>query len=93
MLGSICIVFIERIYMKTKIINISIPNQLLNEADEIAENEYRNRSELFREALRMYILERKNLASIYEYGKKQAKKAKISSINLNQAISSYRKNK
>lgn len=79
--------------MKTKIINISIPKQLLNEADEIAENEYRNRSELFREALRMYILERKNLSTVYAYGKQQAKKSKVSLSNLNQVISNYRNNK
>lgn len=47
--------------MKTKIINISLPDSLLSDADNLAQKEYRTRSELFREALRIYILTRKNL--------------------------------
>lgn len=76
--------------MKTKIINISIPNKLLFDADRLAAKEYRNRSELFREALRSYIISRKNLNFIYNYGERQAKKQKITSANLNQKISQFR---
>lgn len=76
--------------MKTKIINISISDQLLSDADKLAEKEYRTRSELFREALRSYISTRNNLSLIYSYGAEQAEKQKITSENLNQKISSYR---
>lgn len=76
--------------MKTKIINISISDRLLSDADDLAQKEYRSRSELFREALRSYILARKNLNLIYSYGSKQAKKQKITKKNLNQKISEFR---
>ncbi|EKD55931.1 MAG: hypothetical protein ACD_58C00336G0001 [uncultured bacterium] len=79
--------------MKTKVINISIPSQLLDAAEELAQQEYRNRSELFREALRSYILSKKDLSAVYSYGQQQAKKEKITTGNLNQAIEDYRKNK
>ena len=76
--------------MKTKIINISIPDSLLADADKLAKIEYRTRSELFREALRGYLLTRANLNDIYGYGVKQAKKQNITPENINQEISSYR---
>lgn len=79
--------------MKTKVINISIPDQLLDEADKVAQKEYRNRSDLFREALRTYILARKDVATIYSYGKQQAEKEKITAGDLNKVIGNYRKNK
>ncbi len=68
--------------MKTKIINISIPDSLLADADKLAQTEYRTRSDLFREALRSYILNRRNLSLIYSYGSTQAKKQKITPKNL-----------
>lgn len=76
--------------MKTKIINISIPDSLLSDADKLAQKEYRTRSDLFREALRNYILTRRNLSLIYDYGSIQAKKQKITPNNLNQKIINYR---
>lgn len=79
--------------MKTKIINISISDQLLSDADKLASIEYRSRSELFREALRSYLSAKKNLNQIYNYGSTQSKKQKITPENLNQNISSYRMKK
>jgi metal-responsive CopG/Arc/MetJ family transcriptional regulator len=38
-----------------KLITISLPPQLLKKAEEIAEQENRSKSELLREALRLYI--------------------------------------
>ena len=76
--------------MKTKIINISISDRLLADADKLAQKEYRTRSELFREALRGYILSRSNLSLIYSYGSTRAKKQKITPGNLNQKISGFR---
>jgi len=76
--------------MRTKIINICIPDSLLSDADKLARKEYRTRSELFREALRSYILTRQNLSLIYGYGAEQAKKQRITPGNLSQKINSYR---
>ena len=77
--------------MKTKIINISIPERLLSDADKMAKKEYRTRSELFREALRNYLLTRSNLSVLYRYGEGRAAKQKITSENLNRQIFNYRK--
>ncbi len=38
-----------------KLVTISLPPPLLKEAERVAKEEYRNMSELFREALRFYI--------------------------------------
>jgi len=38
-----------------KLVTISLPPPLLKEAERVAREEYRNMSELFREALRFYI--------------------------------------
>ena len=39
-----------------KLVTISLPAPLLKEAEKVAKEEYRNMSELFREALRFYIV-------------------------------------
>lgn len=41
--------------MSIQTINISLPVELVKKADKTAKREYRNRSELIREALRVYI--------------------------------------
>ena len=41
--------------MASRIINMTIPEELIEEADEVARSEGRSRSELFREAVRRYI--------------------------------------
>ena len=38
-----------------KLVTISLPPPLLKEAEKVAKEEFRNMSELFREALRFYI--------------------------------------
>ena len=38
-----------------RLVTISLPPPLLKEAERVAKEEYRNMSELFREALRFYI--------------------------------------
>lgn len=41
--------------MKTRTLNISLPEGLIKKLDAVAEKEFRNRSELIREAIRRYI--------------------------------------
>ena len=41
--------------MGSKVINISLPEELLQEVDQLAQVEKRTRSELFREAVRRYL--------------------------------------
>lgn len=44
--------------MNTQTLNIALPEDLVKKADQLAKKEYRNRSELIREALRIYIKEK-----------------------------------
>ena len=41
--------------MSSRIVNMTVPEALLKQADEVARAEGRNRSELFREAVRQYV--------------------------------------
>lgn len=41
--------------MSSRIINMTVPETLMREADEVAKAEGRTRSELFREAVRRYV--------------------------------------
>lgn len=75
--------------MKTKIINISLPERLLKDADKAAQDESRSRSELFREALRNYLL-RRELDAGYAYGERKAKELNIKPGDVNDVIADYR---
>lgn len=77
--------------MPTTTINLSLSKKLLDEADKVAKQEYRNRSELMREALRSYIAARQQLRSIYEDGVAQAKKLNLKPEDVSEAIASYRR--
>lgn len=80
--------------MPTTVINISLPNNLLSEADRVAKKEFRTRSDLFREALRRYIQNRSNLMEIYRYGEKKAIETGIKDeTDVNRLISEYRQKK
>lgn len=52
--------------MASKVVNISLPEELLEEVDQMARREKRSRSELFREAVRRYIEEKLKLALAWE---------------------------
>ena len=45
--------------MSSKMISISIPEEILPELDEAAQSEHRSRSDLIREALRRYLSSRR----------------------------------
>ena len=60
--------------MNTQTLNIALPKDLVKKVDELAKKEYRNRSELIREALRVYISDKKEWNDILDYGKKVGKK-------------------
>jgi CopG family transcriptional regulator/antitoxin EndoAI len=58
----------------TKLVTISVLPELLHKIDEIAREESRTRSELWREVMRRYVADRE-LKLLPEYGEKQAKKS------------------
>lgn len=59
--------------------NIYLPKDLVKRADKIAESEYKNRSELIREALFQYLQTKEEWQKIYEWGKEVKDKFKIKS--------------
>lgn len=63
--------------MQTQTLNISLPVDLIKKADQLAEKEYRNRSELIREALRRYIDEKEKWEQIFATGEKAMKEMGI----------------
>jgi len=58
--------------MASKVVNISLPEELLEEVDRLARREKRSRSELFREAVRRYIEEKMKLTLAWEQTDRQS---------------------
>ena len=74
--------------------NISLPKDLIVSMDAVAKREYRNRSELIREAVRVYLAETGAWNALFAYGKKQAKRFNIDSEDeVTARVQSYRKGK
>jgi len=74
----------------TKILSLSLPPELLREAERIAKKEGRTKSELLREALRRYILEAK-WRELQRYGARQVQKLGIKESDVEWLIEEYRK--
>lgn len=73
----------------TKLITISIFPELLKEAERIAKEENRTRSELIREALRRYISERE-WRRLQRYGISKAKKLRLKEKDVERLVDEYR---
>jgi len=74
-------------------VNISFQKDLLDQIDKIAQNEARTRSELIREAARIYIEKKKKWESIFAYGESISSKYKFTEKDVNEEIQKYQKNK
>ncbi len=57
----------------TKNVSITVPPSLLKDAKQVAKRESTTQSELFREALRRYVIQ-SQFRALQEYGIKQSKK-------------------
>ena len=80
--------------MNTQTLNIALPKDLVKKVDELAKKEYRNRSELIREALRVYISDKKEWNDLLDYGKKVGKKMGIKSEeDVNKIVYEFRHGK
>ena len=80
--------------MQTQTLNIALPRDLVKEVDQVAKKEYRNRSELIREALRIYLLNKQEWNNILDYGKKIGKKMGIKSEeDVNKIVNEFRHGK
>lgn len=76
---KICMSDIQSLYMQVQTFNIALPKDLVKKVDQVAKKEYRNRSELIREALRIYLRRRDSWDLIFEEGRKAAKRMGIKS--------------
>lgn len=74
----------------TKILSLSLPPELLREAERVAKKEGRTKSELFREALRRYVQEQR-WRELQRYGAKQARKLRIKETEVERVIHAHRK--
>jgi CopG family transcriptional regulator / antitoxin EndoAI len=79
--------------MKTSTVNISFQTELLGIIDEVAKEESRSRSELIREAARMYIERKKRWKDIFALGKTQTAQFSLKEDDIEEEIQAYRKDK
>jgi CopG family transcriptional regulator/antitoxin EndoAI len=100
--GMICIDNIQSLYimlfmevkaMKTGTVNISFQEGLLRQIDETAREESRSRSELIREAARMYIERKRRWKDIFVFGEKQVRRLRLSERDVESEIGAYRESK
>ena len=77
--------------MNTSTVNIAFRKDLLKMIDQIAKSESRSRSELIREAARMYIERKNRWKMIYDFGEKTAKAKGITEDDILKEIKEYRK--
>jgi len=76
--------------MALSTVNVSFREDLLRQIDETAKNEARTRSELIREAARIYIERKKDWESIFAYGESIAAKYNFTEEDVNEEIRKYR---
>ncbi|MFH1350264.1 MAG: ribbon-helix-helix protein, CopG family [Pseudomonadota bacterium] len=74
-------------------VNISFQDNLLADIDKVAKQESRSRSELLREAARMYIDRKRRWGKIFAYSISQVSQKKLSEGDINKEINAYRKRK
>ena len=77
----------------TSTVNISFREDLLKEIDEVARSESRTRSELVREAARMYIERKKRLRSIIASVQRTVRERGITEEDVEAEIKAYRESK
>jgi len=64
--------YLSTMPQKTNTVNISFRSDLLEAIDDVAKAESRSRSELIREAARMYIERKRRWDALFDYGSRQA---------------------
>ena len=74
----------------TKILSLSIPPELLRQAERIAKAEGRSKSELFREALRRYVEERR-WRTLQRYGAAQMRRLGLTEADLDRVVEQSRR--
>ena len=76
--------------MPISTVNISFQQELLGQIDELAKMESRTRSELIREAARLYIERKRRWKGLFAYGSKVGAKVKLTERELMAEIKATR---
>lgn len=76
--------------MNTNTVNIAFKKELLELIDKIAKTESRSRSELIREAARMYIERKNKWEMIFKLGREKAKENNLTKNDILNEIKEYR---
>lgn len=80
--------------MQTQTFNIALPKALVQKIDAVAKKEYRNRSELIREAVRVYLERRLEWDELFAYGRTMGKTLGIKNEeDVNNIVWDYRHGK
>ena len=79
--------------MAINTVNISFDKNLLKEIDKIAKSEYRSRSELIREAARLYIERKEKWKNIFDSFDKITENQNLTEADVLNEIKEYRKTK
>ena len=79
--------------MSASTVNISFRKDLLEQIDRVAVEESRTRSELIREAARLYIERKKKWKSIFNFGADQAARLGLTEADIADEIKNYRSHK
>ena len=77
--------------MSNVTVNISFQGQLLAEIDAEAARESRSRSELLREAARLYVRRQKQWSDLFALGDRQAAQAGLTEVDVRREIKAVRK--
>lgn len=76
--------------MSNVTVNISFQDSLLTEIDAEANRESRSRSELLREAVRLYVQRQKKWADVFAVGDKQSARLGLTATDVNREIRTVR---
>ena len=79
--------------MHTTTVNISFQGSLLSEIDRIAQIESRSRSELLREAARLYIERKRRWDKLFAYGKSVVARGELSEQDIAAEVHAHRQQK
>lgn len=76
----------------TKVITISVFPEFMKKVDQLAKEESRTRSEMWREVMRRYIAD-KELRRLQSYGASRTRKTKTKESEVQRTIDQYRLNR
>lgn len=77
--------------MSVTTVNVSFPRALLKTMDRLAKRESRSRSELLREAARLYVERKQRWEKIFALGRQQAKRLNLKPQDVESMIAQYRR--